>query len=54
VTASGELALRGYIGLPIFGQTQHWMRYQGTVPQSCRINQAQMAQSNQPQTQRAD
>jgi uncharacterized protein (DUF2147 family) len=54
VSASGELALRGYIGLPIFGQTQHWMRYQGPVPQSCRINQAQMAQSNQGETQRND
>ncbi|SIQ83642.1 MULTISPECIES: DUF2147 domain-containing protein [Acidiphilium] len=54
VTNAGELALRGYIGLPIFGQTQHWMRYQGQVPHSCRINQAQMAQSNQGQTQRND
>lgn len=45
VSRSGELALRGYIGLPLFGQTQHWMRYQGRVPQSCRISQAQMAQT---------
>ncbi len=54
VTRMGELALRGYIGLPIFGQTQHWLRYQGRVPRSCRINQAQMAQSVLPDHVNAD
>lgn len=54
VTRAGELALRGYLGLPIFGQTQHWMRYEGTIPASCRISQAQMAQSGQPASQRND
>jgi len=54
VTRAGELALRGYLGLPIFGQTQHWMRYEGTIPASCRISQAQMAQSGQPANQRND
>lgn len=54
VAASGELALRGYVGLPIFGQTQHWMRYQGNVPQSCRIDQARIADSSQPANSRHD
>ncbi|WP_262312196.1 DUF2147 domain-containing protein [Acidiphilium sp. AL] len=45
VTRTGELALRGYLGLPVFGETQHWMRYEGTVPRSCRIDRAQTAGS---------
>ncbi|MDD2878209.1 MAG: DUF2147 domain-containing protein [Acidiphilium sp.] len=54
VTRAGELALRGYIGLPIFGQTQHWMRYTGVVPHSCRIEQAQMAAATAPGVDRRD
>lgn len=43
VARDGALALRGYVGLPIFGETQHWARYTGPVPQSCRIDQMQVA-----------
>lgn len=43
VDRAGQLALRGYIGLPIFGETRHWMRYDGQVPDSCRIDQTQIA-----------
>ncbi len=43
VDRAGRLALRGYIGLPIFGETRHWMPYRGPVPETCRIDQAQIA-----------
>ncbi len=34
---SGNLALRGYLGFSLFGQTQTWTRYPGTVPADCRL-----------------
>jgi uncharacterized protein (DUF2147 family) len=34
---SGDLALRGYLGISLFGQTQTWTRYPGTVPPDCRL-----------------
>jgi uncharacterized protein (DUF2147 family) len=37
VESDGTLALRGYIGIPLLGQTQTWTRYDGTVPEDCRI-----------------
>lgn len=43
VDRAGELALRGYLGLPIFGETRHWLRYRGPLPASCRIDQTQVA-----------
>lgn len=39
VTRSGNLALRGYILVPILGESQYWTRYRGAVPPSCRITQ---------------
>jgi uncharacterized protein (DUF2147 family) len=33
----GNLALRGYLGVPLLGQTQTWTRYGGTVPEDCRL-----------------
>jgi uncharacterized protein (DUF2147 family) len=33
----GNLALRGFFGLPLLGRTQTWTRYQGTPPADCRI-----------------
>jgi hypothetical protein len=31
--------LRGYVGLPIFGQTQTWTPYNGTLAENCRLDQ---------------
>jgi uncharacterized protein (DUF2147 family) len=37
--AKGNLLLRGYVGLPIFGKTQTWTRYEGANPPSnCRLS----------------
>ncbi|HQT78043.1 MAG: hypothetical protein B7Z80_15415 [Rhodospirillales bacterium 20-64-7] len=33
----GNLALRGFLGIPLLGRTQTWTRFKGTVPQDCRI-----------------
>ena len=33
----GNLALRGYLGVPLLGRTQTWTRYAGTVPDDCRL-----------------
>ncbi|MDR3532541.1 MAG: DUF2147 domain-containing protein [Rhodopila sp.] len=34
---SGNLALRGFLGVPLLGRTQTWTRYAGKVPADCRI-----------------
>ncbi len=34
----GRLHLRGYIGLPIFGQTQSWTLFTGAIPADCRMS----------------
>jgi uncharacterized protein (DUF2147 family) len=33
----GALVLRGYFGLPLFGESQTWTRYTGWLPANCRI-----------------
>ncbi|HEY1410906.1 MAG TPA: DUF2147 domain-containing protein [Rhodopila sp.] len=33
----GNLALRGFIGVPLLGRTQTWTRYPGRPPADCRI-----------------
>lgn len=33
----GNLALRGFLGIPLLGQTQIWTRYTGKVADDCRI-----------------
>jgi uncharacterized protein (DUF2147 family) len=42
VDAQNELLLRGYIGLPIFGETQTWTPYHGSLAQNCRLPQPQL------------
>ena len=37
LTPNGTLALRGFLGFPVLGQTQIWTRYQGSAPRDCRI-----------------
>ncbi len=39
VNAAHQLLLRGYLGLPIFGETQTWSPYNGTLAENCRLNQ---------------
>ena len=34
----GNLALRGFLGVPLLGHTQTWTRYAGTVPDDCRMH----------------
>jgi uncharacterized protein (DUF2147 family) len=33
----GQIKLRGYLGLSIFGQTQTWTAYTGKITQDCRL-----------------
>ena len=35
--AHGNLAIRGFLGIPLLGQTQTWTRYAGRVPPDCRL-----------------
>lgn len=38
VGASNTLLLRGYLGIPLFGQTQSWTKYSGSLAApNCRI-----------------
>ncbi len=34
---ANHLLLRGYIGLPLFGQTQSWTPYNGPITTDCRL-----------------
>ncbi len=38
VAADGDVRLRGYVGLPIFGSTQHWPRFTGHVTPDCHFS----------------
>lgn len=35
--AAGQLHLRGYLALPLFGATQVWTPFRGAVPRDCRM-----------------
>ena len=37
IDAHGNLALRGFIGIPLLGSTQTWTRYPSQPPADCRI-----------------
>jgi uncharacterized protein (DUF2147 family) len=37
MAGDGRLHLRGYLGIPLFGQTQIWTRFNGALPADCRI-----------------
>ena len=34
----GNLALRGFLGIPLLGRTQTWTRFTGKVPADCRLH----------------
>lgn len=38
VGSDGRLRLRGYVGIPLLGQTQIWQPYTGAVPPDCRLS----------------
>jgi uncharacterized protein (DUF2147 family) len=46
----GNLALRGFLGLPMFGETQIWTRYPGKVPDDCRMSTSMAGAQTLPPT----
>ncbi len=38
--ADHHLRMHGYLGLPIFGQTQTWLPYTGQIPVGCKLPRA--------------
>jgi uncharacterized protein (DUF2147 family) len=37
VAEDGDMRLRGYVGLPILGSTQHWPKFGGTLTPDCHF-----------------
>jgi len=35
--SNDNLAVRGFLGIPLLGETQTWTRFTGSVPANCRI-----------------
>lgn len=44
----GNLALRGFLGIPLLGETQTWTRYPGSVPGDCRMTTNMAAAETMP------
>jgi uncharacterized protein (DUF2147 family) len=44
----GNLALRGFLGIPLLGHTQTWTRYPGKPPVDCRIPPPSLVVGQQP------
>jgi len=40
IAEDGDLSLRGYIGLPMFGSTQHWTKFSGKRQPDCHFSPA--------------
>ena len=36
-TDAGRLRMRGYIGIPLFGRTVYWQRFNGRTTPDCRV-----------------
>ncbi len=37
VSQSGDLKLRGFVAVPLFGETETWTRYTGDIGPACRL-----------------
>lgn len=37
VSQSGDLKLRGFVAVPLFGETETWTRYTGTIGPACKL-----------------
>ncbi len=38
VAEDGDMRLRGYVGLPLFGSTQHWPAFRGHLTPDCHFS----------------
>jgi uncharacterized protein (DUF2147 family) len=38
IAADGDMRLRGYVGLPLLGSTQHWPRFTGKLSPDCHFS----------------
>jgi uncharacterized protein (DUF2147 family) len=48
LTPNGNLALRGFLGVPLLGATQTWTPFPGDVPNNCRLSTGTAAAQTQP------
>ena len=46
LASADQLELCGYIGLPLFGETQTWTPYDGPLTANCRLAPSQIADLN--------
>lgn len=43
LSPDGTLSMRGYFGISLLGRTETWTRYNGKVPQDCRMSRADVS-----------